>query len=841
MGYTCVLCQEHILGGTRELAYHLHALHPVGGSGQILICGQDGCLKTFTLMNSFLRHIRMTHAPHAEDHEQHVLNDELLVDQNDMQYEEGQENYDMDVDILEPDVAEQEPVYDPNSLKQLAVSMIIKLRASTSLPYTSIQNVISGTNDMFQYAISSLKRDVCKVMENHGIDTNAADVVDLFTKFTSCQNPFTEIETIKQQSNYMIEHLMLVEPAQYALGTRFDQVIDRKTGDVRQQIVTDTFQYIPVTEVLKLILKRPVMNLIENEERSINGLLRGYQDGSQYKQHGLFRDYPNALRFQIFYDDVEVTNPIGSKAGVHKLGMFYYSIQNLPKRMNCTMNSIYLLAAAYSTDVKRYGFEPILRPFVKEMNSFESDDGVQLLIGDRMRTIHGSLVSLCADTLAAHDILGFLSPSANKLCRLCYATREGIQHHFNEDDFQQRTMDSHDSDVEIASQTRNGDNTTGVKRACPLDSLRNFHSSTNFNFDIMHDMLEGVCPYEVKLLLRQFICINRFLTVHEFNQRLSSFHYSFNDRKNKPSIVLPERLRNLSDHKLGQKAVQMWCFTRMLPLLIGDKIPHDNEHYELLLLLLRCMDVIFAPSVYNEQTVYLKHLIHDHHCQFKLKFPDQNMINKHHHMVHYPTCIRVSGPLTSLQCLKYEMKHAFSKKVASINCNFKNICKSIAYKHQIMQCAAWSGNGLRHDFECLGGNMTPIGLLNGSGVIAETLQLAEDEEIFVASQVTLYGTQYKPNLFLATGLIQEIPQFSCISHILVQEPTHNSVFFVVAKCCTHGFSSHFHAYEIKTLDPEYSVVTLKNLVDFHPLTKLTSYEDTSPSYLCPRYTFNHCR
>lgn len=199
----------------------------------------------------------------------------------------------------------------------------------------------------------------------------------------------------------------------------------------------------------------------------------------------------------------------------------------------------------------------------------------------------------------------------------------------------------------------------------------------------MH-MLEGECPHEVKLLLNHFIFSEQFFTLSEFNQCIRSFHYSKTD-KNKPTVLASDRLRNTKDHKLGQKAAQMWCLVRILPLLVGDRIPQGNIHYILLLLFFQCMDIIYAPLVSLSQTAYLKHLIAEHliAALLKMLFPESRMINKHHHMIHYPNCIRMSGPMVTMQCLKYELKHGFSKQVASVNCNFKNICKSVACKHQV--------------------------------------------------------------------------------------------------------------------------------------------------------------
>ena len=121
------------------------------------------------------------------------------------------------------------------------------------------------------------------------------------------------------------------------------------------------------------------------------------------------------------------------------------------------MNSVFLLAVCYTSDLKKYGFQPILNPFIKEMKKLESDNGIELHWDGRVCEVRGTLVSFSADTLAAHELLGFLSPSANRLCRLCDATRETIQVYFDEDNFEMRKMDAHDDAVDVASLRRNGD------------------------------------------------------------------------------------------------------------------------------------------------------------------------------------------------------------------------------------------------------------------------------------------------------------------------------------------------------------------------------------------------
>ena len=54
--------------------------------------------------------------------------------------------------------------------------------------------------------------------------------------------------------------------------------------------------------------------------KSTDGMFRDYCDGIIFIEHPIFKAHPNALQFILYYDDVEVANPLGSKAGIHKLG-----------------------------------------------------------------------------------------------------------------------------------------------------------------------------------------------------------------------------------------------------------------------------------------------------------------------------------------------------------------------------------------------------------------------------------------------------------------------------------------------------------------------------------------
>ena len=64
------------------------------------------------------------------------------------------------------------------------------------------------------------------------------------------------------------------------------------------------------------------------------GLLGDYCDGSIYKNHPLFSTDPKALQIMLYYDDVEVVNPIGSRTKTHKLGrLCRYKFINQPTHL----------------------------------------------------------------------------------------------------------------------------------------------------------------------------------------------------------------------------------------------------------------------------------------------------------------------------------------------------------------------------------------------------------------------------------------------------------------------------------------------------------------------------
>ena len=86
-------------------------------------------------------------------------------------------------------------------------------------------------------------------------------------------------------------------------------------------------------------------------------------------------------------------------------------------------------------------------------------------------------------------------------------------------------------------------------------------------------------------------------------------------------------------------ADQMWCLARLLPLMIGDIVPADDEQWQNFLLLLTITDYVFAPVATPDIVSFLHDTIRNHHEKFSLLYPESSIIPKFHYMIHIPEWI----------------------------------------------------------------------------------------------------------------------------------------------------------------------------------------------------------
>ena len=73
---------------------------------------------------------------------------------------------------------------------------------------------------------------------------------------------------------------------------------------------------------------------------------------------------------------------------------------------------------------------------------------------------------------------------------------------------------------------------------CNLYVYRYFHvCAGGLVPDVMHDLLEGVLQYEVKLMLQTFVRVDKYFTIEEFNTRLISMELGYMEAKDVPTPI----------------------------------------------------------------------------------------------------------------------------------------------------------------------------------------------------------------------------------------------------------------------------------------------------------------
>lgn len=97
---------------------------------------------------------------------------------------------------------------------------------------------------------------------------------------------------------------------------------------------------------------------------------------------------------------------------------------------------------------------------------------------------------------------------------------------------------------------------------------------------------------------------------------------------------------NLYSYILLYTASQCWLLARFLPIIIGDLIEEEDEHWENFLQLHDILMYTMAPCFSPASIAHLASLIEHYHQSFDTCYPSKRKIPKMHYMLHFPEQIR---------------------------------------------------------------------------------------------------------------------------------------------------------------------------------------------------------
>ena len=640
-----------------------------------------------------------------------------------------------------------------------------------------------------------------------------------------------------------MEHMQNIKPKAIKLG---EVVTMRKKGLKRQFMAQDEcFMYISIIDNIHFFLQNNRIRemVLSNPRMTPEGFFFDLYDGqivneNQSLTHG-------DLSLLLYYDEIDICNPLGSKAGVHKMSMFYYSFANVDIKFRSKLEAIRLLAVAESRLVKKYGVDKILEPFISDMIALSN--GVDMMFDKEIKTIKAHLIAVLGDTPACHSLGGFKEGVgfAFSKCRECMCTSQNMTQAFDSLSFTPRCLTTHlqqCNEIDLADTEYMKSHlctTFGINRRSSLLKVPNFDVCTMMPQDVMHVLLEGVAQYEIKEVIKQLIR-DKVFSLSQFNALVISFRYPYFDIRNKPSVLLPTTMAS-DDNRLRQTASQMLVLIKILPFVLTSVVQKDNMYFQFMSELITIANILLSPLISIGSVLALKNLLQEHFKRFTQLFPQCSVIPKQHYICHFPETILRYGPPIRYSCMRFEAKHKQFKSLAR-KINFKNVTKSLAEDYQKSESIF---NGIENDEDHpLFSSERIIGHTKISDNLQQESELVSSffpeigciQSIYFCSSVVLYGTKYVANqCVLALSCTEFLPIFGILKKIgIVSTSNDQNMIFYFETFETKFFDDDMKAYVVEkpNVAQGYDLKKPDQCIDFACYSLVTHKDET---YIPIRY------
>jgi hypothetical protein len=767
-------------GTPTKLITHLQFKHSIR-SGSHFKCCDEGCVRTFQNIHSFKKHLQKQHY--------RVINPNVDIQASSSAGNVGRrvtiEEQNTILGIIRP--INESPSDTPDFvslIKNEAISVMTSLYSIDRVPREYVQHVIDIIVQFLHgSAIDDLRSSILNTLKECG--SNLTE--DIKSKFHSLVSSFDALDTEYKRFKCLTDIGVLQKTTEITIGTNLENKVINGQPQVDVSLCKGTFislrdtlqSFLSMSGVLDSILN--YVKALERESENISNLMQC----DHWKFITRNCNKGTVFPLLIYFDEFETCNPLGASAGVHKIGAVYASLPCLPVEVRSHLENIFLVLLFHSQDRVTFGNHAVFKELISELTSLYND-GLTVNINNKVETIFFVVPCLIGDNLGLHGILGFTECfRSNFSCRFCKVNKDDSKCSTRECKDLLRDNDNYYEDVR-----KKDISLTGIKEDCVWNNLEYFHVTNNYSVDIMHDLLEGVCIYDIGQLLHQFVMVDKLFSLEILNSRIQLFALGENDSKNRPGVITH---KDVSQKKLKMSASQMLCLVRYLGLMIGDLVPVGNEYWTLYTYLNAIVSIVTAPSIQKDCYILLETLIEEHHSTYISLF-GKSLKPKHHLMVHYPRIVQMSGPLIHLWSMRFEAKHKELKTSSNASCSRRNITYTIATKHQLKYANRLLSNRGFEDTKKVG----PVKPVDYS----EELPVILTINSCTTSWVNISGVLYKKNVVVILQVVDFLPQFGVITNIFVNS---NTTYFVVKVFKTIYFDDHLCGYAVEDDNLKYTV------------------------------------
>lgn len=808
MNYICFLCNKK-LKTIHQLIYHLKIIHNLD-KNSYYCCKQTFCHRNFRGLHKFRQHLNRNHVYNQENDrndiisslapfEDTIINESIninplkfdpLVNYNDNTDYELSEQTILLNELVSSDVShDTENINLPpfkKKVEKVILSFIANLMTKSNVSGSLLQEIIEGIINIFSSElIVDIKSKVLSVLRK----LNSSEYSTIENMFETVENSFSSVKTEYFRTKTLLKHNVFFKPETIVVG----YTKEKRNVDGNDKIVMVPVQghLLSMKKNLKYFFELPdvfkIVNNFINDSLNNKEILTSFLDGSTWKN--MRSKFKNQFVFPIFlyYDDVELGNPLGSHSGIHKMGCVYYTVPGLPPEYLSSLNNIFpaFLFHAQDRGYQSISNEQMFSALVKELVSLQ-EEGIMICINGEEIKIYFTLGLVLGDNLGLNSILGFVeSFTANFYCRICRSPKQELQQMCHQSNIFLRNVINYESDIK-----HNNVSETGVREQCIFHKIQHFHVTENLVCDFMHDIPEGVARYDMALIISGLIDQGCF-TLNELNNRLRYFNYGTTERKNVPPLI---RETNIKKGILIMSASEMLCLIRFFSLMVGELVPTSSNFWKLYLLLYQITDLCCARKIQRDSSFLLDSLVYEHNKLYLL-LSKSTLKPKFHMLTHYGHILRKNGPIILTSSIRFEAKHKILKSLANVIPCRINLGYTIANKLQLQMVNRLLLNTAFKDQNLKLG----IGkCINSSSEFSQKIftQLPKELKIncFLASWLEFKGIYYKKKVLVVMETNLDGSIFGEIVFILVGES--KVPFFLLKPLNTIGYDFHYHAYEI---------------------------------------------
>lgn len=761
-------------------------------------CGYVNCLNSFNSLSALKKHLLNFHVRYTYSTSNNISTEKTIFEKS------GNRN----LGLLNETDTDQSDNYNTNLQKvsndgisiikeaeMQCLLFITKLYSNNTINRSVIQDVIDSTSELISFIFSKIKSqlDLSEISSFYHGDLNTLLTKDLFETCNSEHKRFKALEEL----GYFIK------PNRFVTGNMLNKNTTLSGPTIEHKSCEG--QIIPIRTVVQKVLEIPgiltdMLNFIAEEEMKVDEISSLFNSNWWKTVKHNYRE-KLVLPIYVYFDDFETGNPLGTQAGVHKLGGVYFSFCATPPKYSSRLENIFLWGLFYSSDRVTFSNKNVFQPFVNELKYLESE-GV-LINGKRIYFIAPLLLG---DNLGINSITGMTeSFSSIYFCRACTAPKQLTQNMI----FENKNLLRNKNEYIIHLSEK----TFGIKEYCLWNDLPYFHNTENIHFDVMHDIYEGICRYDFGKILKNFIYEKKYFTLETLNNRIRLFDYTEADVGNKfPPITLSQ----VEKEMVIMSSSEMHAFATYFGMLVYDLIDPSDEVWELYLLLFNIINLASKSSFSKDVLIYLNYIIGEHHKLYISAF-NSHLTPKYHFLLHYSRIIKKFGPLSRLSSIRYEAFHKISKSNANVVSSRRNIPLTLSIKHQLR---------LAHRLISNKGFLDNITIGTLSKIEEEELSfccnLSQTKNTFIVSWVRVNGYLFKPGFIVQVGHVNLEPKFGKIKKILYNSDENIKIIYENLFCC--GINKQVEAYEIiersKTV---YNIIDLKNI--FHIPTSIHTIGD----------------